>query len=381
VTHTAQSKRPSHRLLWIVGGAAVLVVAAVGGLMVWNANSAGTPPPPSLPSPSASGISGLLFQDRDGDGEHGRGEPVLSGWTVRVHSTGPEALATAETDASGVFVFPEIESLTPGETTVDVRVQPVVEGPAITHLPQPTALTQSFTFALGSSRLVPVAALAPCLSEEQCPDLALPDLAPQLTGLGDDFAPPTETLVDTETQPGRVLLRFASSTANLGGLLHVTAGAVSADTGMQDVQQRIYAPGQVLVRDAGRFVYHAEHHHFHLDEFESYELLAADRRTVVASSSKISFCLTDVLPVDPPVRADGDVFLELPPFECGIEEQGINTGYADYYGADLPDQWIDVTGLPSGDYWLRITVDPGGLLLESDTANNAVEFPVEYRAP
>ncbi len=95
----------------------------------------------------------------------------------------------------------------------------------------------------------------------------------------------------------------------------------------------------------------------------------------------MSFCLTDLLAVDPPARADGDVFLDLRPFDCGIYEQGINTGFADYYGADLPDQWIDVTGVPSGTYWVKLTVDPEGVLLESDKTNNVVYFAVDFTAP
>lgn len=49
---------------------------------------------PALPTPSATGVSGFLFQDRDGDGVQGVGEPALRGWVVRVHSTGPEPLVS-----------------------------------------------------------------------------------------------------------------------------------------------------------------------------------------------------------------------------------------------------------------------------------------------
>lgn len=219
-----------------------------------------------------------------------------------------------------MFSFPVIENLTPGFDTVQVRVQPVVEGPAATNLPDPSALTQSFTATLGKSRAIPVASFAPCTTAEQCPDLVLPDLAPQLTSPRDDYQPSTVTRVDTTTEPGRVLLRFSTSTANLGGTLHVTADAVASDRDTQVVQQRVYGAGRVLVHDAGEFVYHAEHHHFHLDDFESYELLSDDRSEVVASSTKISFCLTDVLAVDAPDRGDGDVFLDLPTFDCGVQE-------------------------------------------------------------
>lgn len=366
----------------MLGGAAAVVGVSALAVAVWLLVGAGRGvSAPDVPEPTASGVAGYLFQDRDGDGAQGPGEPALAGWEVRVHSTGPIALMTTTTDDAGVFSFPEIENVTPGETSVDVRVQPALEGPAAANLPDPSALTQSFTLALGDTGAIPVASFAPCLSADQCPDLALPDLVPQLTSTGDDYPAPTETRVDTETEPGRVLLRFATSTANLGGTLHVTAGDVNTDGETQAVQQRVYGAGNVLVHDAGEFVYHAEHHHFHLGQFQSYELLSEDRSTVLGASEKISFCLTDVLPVDVPERADGDVFLDLPPFDCGVQEQGINTGYADYYGAELPDQWIDVTDVPSGTYWIRLIVDPQGLLLESDTSNNTVYFPVDYEAP
>lgn len=378
---------PSRRLqLWLVGAALAVTGLLVAGAVIWTSTALSSrttdPSAPPVSSPTATGVAGYLFHDRDGDGVRGPGEPVLPDWEVRVHSTGPAPLATATTDVDGVFSFDAIENLTPGETTAEVRVQPVVEGPAVTNLPDPTALTQAFTVGLGEVRAIPVAAFSPCLSIDDCAGVDLPDLVPQLTSRGgDDYPAPTETRVDTESEPGRVLLRFATSTANLGGMLHVTAGEVGGDGDTQVVQQRVYGSGRVYVHDAGRFVYHSEHHHFHLDEFQSYELLSGDRSTVLRSSEKISFCLTDVLPVDVTPRAEGDVFLELQPFDCGIHEQGINPGYADYYGAELPDQWIDVTGLASGSYWIRLTVDPRGLLLESDTTNNVAEFPVQYRSP
>lgn len=357
--------------------AAALIIAAA----VSSNNDAQQSDAPAMPTPSSSGVAGYLFQDRDGDGIRSDGEPLLTQWEVRVHSTGPAALATTTTDGRGVFAFTSIEYVTPGEATVDVRVRPVIEGPAVAGLPDDTALTQTFTVALGEQRAIPVAAYSPCVSIDECAGLELPDLVPQLTGGGDDYPAPTDTRVDTTTHPGRVLLRFATSTANRGGLLHVTAGEISGDGEVQSVQQRLYGDGRTFVHGAGEFVYHAEHHHFHLDEFQSYELLSEDRSTVVASSEKISFCLTDVLAVDAEPRPDGEMFLELQPFDCGIHEQGINTGYADYYGAELPDQWIDVTGLPSGRYWIRLTVDPRGLLVESDTTNNVAEFAVDYTAP
>jgi hypothetical protein len=376
-----QPHRRRARWIWATAVVALVAAALIIAAAVSSNRDAQPSGAPAMPTPSASGVAGYLFQDRDGDGLRGQGEPLLPDWEVRVHSTGPAALATTTTDGHGVFAFTSIDDVTPGETTVDIRVRPVIEGPAVAGLPDDTALTQTFTIPLGEQRAIPVAAYSPCVSLDDCTGLVLPDLVPQLSGGGADYPASTVTRVDTTTDPGRVLLRFATSTANLGGLLHVTAGEVSGDGETQTVQQRLYGQGRTFVHDAGQFVYHAEHHHFHLDEFQSYELLSEDRATVVASSEKISFCLTDVLAVDAVPRSDGDVFLQLPPFDCGVHEQGINTGYADYYGAELPDQWIDVTGLASGRYWVRLTVDPRGLLVEADTTNNVAEFPVDLRMP
>lgn len=336
---------------------------------------------PDVARPAATGISGYLFQDRNRNGAHDEDEVVLPKWTVRVYSTGPLPLSQVVTDDRGVFSIPRIDDLTPGETTAELRVQPVMEGPAAIDMPDPSGLSQSFTVSLGHRAAVAVASFRPCLDQVQCSGLELPDLVPQLTTSGDDYPAPTDTRVDTTTRPGRVLLRFASSTANLGGVLHVVGVHTEPGAPSQLIQQRVYGRSEVLVHDAGRFVYHPTHHHFHMEGFERYELLSADKSTVLRTSGKVSFCLTDILAMHPPARRDGDVFLDLPPLECGTKEQGINTGFADYYGRELPDQWLDVTGVRSGRYWVRFTVDPEHHLLESDTTNNTVAFPVDLQVP
>ena len=50
--------------------------------------------------------------------------------------------------------------------------------------------------------------------------------------------------------------------------------------------------------------------------------------------------------------------------------QGIDVGYADVYSRDLPNQWIDVSSVPNGDYWLEITTDPDNRIQESNETNN-----------
>ncbi len=328
--------------------------------------------PPDAPH---SGVAGLLVQDTDGDGEPDPGERALPGWEVRLYGTGPLPLQETVTADDGTFVFPVVGNLAEGVTSVELRFVPVLEGPAGDHLPEDTALSQRTSVGIGTSTTIAVSSFRLCLSAPECGGLDLPNLVPLLTSSGgDDYPPPTETLIDTQTLPGRTLLRFATSTANLGGLLHVVGGPTTDDA--QEVRQLVYGPGVVLDRSAGTFTYHPEHHHVHVDDFVRYELIDA-QDAVVAQSGKVSFCLTDIQEVDAPARTDSaGVFLDLPPLECESVEQGINSGRADYYGRNLPDQWVDITGVPAGEYRLRFTVNPNGFLLESDLDDNVVEFAV-----
>jgi hypothetical protein len=50
--------------------------------------------------------------------------------------------------------------------------------------------------------------------------------------------------------------------------------------------------------------------------------------------------------------------------------QGVTPGWADIYEWNLPGQYIDVDGLPNGDYVLETIADPDNKLRESDETNN-----------
>lgn len=44
-------------------------------------------------------------------------------------------------------------------------------------------------------------------------------------------------------------------------------------------------------------------------------------------------------------------------YEC--EFQGITSGWGDWYYKQLVGQWIDITGVPEGDYIVRVTINKG----------------------
>lgn len=206
----------------------------------------------------------------------------------------------------------------------------------------------------------------------------LPDLIPwsdEHLGLMYDWD------VEAETD-GRTLLRLSTSTANIGaGPLELNGGAIH-ENGTQDVWQRIeYSDGGHEVRLAGEFEYHPEHDHVHFAGFAEYNLRAVTSEDgvgdVVATGGKTSFCVLDL--------QDYDLTLPQAPSEpqfVGCDtSQGLSVGWADIYDRELPDQWIDVTGVPAGEYWLEVVVDPENRLLEGDDSNNTASILIDLQAP
>lgn len=370
--------RGSRRQLALV--LAIMAGTAAAWIGVRTLQDEPTTEAPPVAAASPRGIAGYAFQDRNGNDRHDEDEPVLPDWDIELIATGTLPLATERSSDEGVFRFDEIESLPASVDDVTLRVTPVMEGPAAVGLPGETTLAQDFRATLGETIALPVASYSLCPDRDDCPDLELPDLVPDTRARGgSEFPPSTATVIDRTTLPGRTLLRFATSTANRGGLLQVVAAPATPVDERRRVQQRVYGDGQVFVHDAGAFEFHPEHHHFHIGEFVEYELLGTDGARL-RSSGKVSFCLTDVLDLGAAPARDGDLRLHLPPYECGVDEQGIDADFADYYGRDLADQWIDMTGLPSGRYWVQIRVNPQNHILESDTSNNTARFPITYDA-
>jgi hypothetical protein len=60
---------------------------------------------------------------------------------------------------------------------------------------------------------------------------------------------------------------------------------------------------------------------------------------------------------------------------------GISVGWADIYDRSLPGQWIDVTGLASGPYFLEVVIDPYERVEELDDTNNTTELLVDLSIP
>lgn len=119
------------------------------------------------------------------------------------------------------------------------------------------------------------------------------------------------------------------------------------------------------------FEYAACHRHYHIRDFSVYELLNPADQSVVVAAHKQGFCFRDNL------RYGGGGSNGYVCFN-----QGITSGWADVYGKDLDGQWIDITGVPEGDYILRVTINAAGSFDEGeDRYPNVAEVPIHVPPP
>ena len=112
------------------------------------------------------------------------------------------------------------------------------------------------------------------------------------------------------------------------------------------------------------------HGHFHLRDFSNYELLNT-ARTVVVAGHKQGFCFEDSFKYDGG-KSNG--------YDCSF--QGITSGWGDWYYKQLTGQWIDITGVPEGDYIVRVTINAAGTFDEGQNRyTNSVETSIHIPDP
>lgn len=102
------------------------------------------------------------------------------------------------------------------------------------------------------------------------------------------------------------------------------------------------------------------HGHYHLKQFNGYKLY--DCKGKEWTGNKQAFCLEDSEKINP---AAGPKKFN----DCN-NNQGVSAGWADLYSAGLDCQWIDITGVPDGDYVLEARTNRSGIVKEDWYGDN-----------
>ena len=227
----------------------------------------------------------------------------------------------------------------------------------------------------GSAALVLGAFAAPPV------DAILPDLvadAPQRPGVENyTYANGTQAL----------LLRFDGYVHNRGnGPLEIRASSRSGSE-MTYVRQFVRTPSGAMVASdpppgPPKVIYETDdsHNHWHLREIARYSLWNQARTAEVAPAQKTGFCLIDSERRET-VGPTSAVYTEAGNRFCGQNEptrssltMGVSAGWRDLYHRYLAFQWVDVSNVQPGVYWVAAEIDTDNVIAESDEANNTRVF-------
>lgn len=247
------------------------------------------------------------------------------------------------------------------------------------------------------------------------PGELLPDLQADSVGEVDS------TATYQDTTGSHLLLRFSSYIRNVGpGPLEVT--------GVNPVNRSISGDGlrQVITHDDATKVEEAMpgaqlkyeetdgHNHWHFQQAARYSLWNDAKTNEVGFSSKVGFCFLDIgsggpnynPALDSPnnFQYTGPVAPYPTPFGSSTNnclagapnfpdpndpivpqrtkiDMGISTGWRDVYEKTLPFQYVDVSDVTPGYYWVRSEVDPQNLIRETNETNAPAFSTVRATVP
>jgi hypothetical protein len=232
----------------------------------------------------------------------------------------------------------------------------------------------------------------------------MPDLAPlppeEISGPATTFMMPFGAdapvvidgcFIDEKVRKGAArCLRFDGIVANQGRGPFELAFEVDASQRRATATQRIFnADGTSMDRFATETEYHPTHLHFHVKDFYLASLWSSDETGArigaepVAIGDKSGFCPEDSAPLQ-----EGDEGNQL--YSCFTDDErgvgpwqivGISAGWKDIYRYELPDQYVEITGVEDGFYLLELRIDPNDVFAESNEKNNVTCALIELSGP
>jgi hypothetical protein len=216
-----------------------------------------------------------------------------------------------------------------------------------------------------------------------------PQVSPELRP---DFDQRTPSGLSIQSSNGRYLLGFTSASDNVGlGPLSIVASRLSHAAPNMRAAQRVgvFPRGARTYPDIGllHFTVAFPHMHWHLMDFQRYELRRASDHALVVRDRKSGFCLSDHWAH---VRGFVPGKPRKPVFKsnCGQHEpdalaisEGTSVGYTDRYPAWFHGQSLDITHVPAGVYVLVHRTNPELALRELRYENNAASVRLRLERP
>ena len=212
------------------------------------------------------------------------------------------------------------------------------------------------------------------------PSTDAPDLTAELPTAR--VGQPNARWIDTVEVPGKVLYRFDTVIFNQGGALDVRRSSESGATCQtiwsggvptNNLDQATGACTKDLGANKIAYSFVKGHNHFHTQLAAAYELDTTDGTLVTkAAKNTAGFCLYDSWSNTTGYFVDGQICHPGDPGWTGVVREGISNDMGDFYGSQLGDQWVDVTGIVPGTYMLKAVANPAKLYIESNYDNNTV---------
>lgn len=198
----------------------------------------------------------------------------------------------------------------------------------------------------------------------------LPDLA---------MVAPYNFKIAVSSTSGR-LLRFTTIVVNVGRgpfqLIGFDADGATIGDILQVKQQIKYSDGTWHDRaTTARMQWAGDgHDHWHVVGYQQFKLLRIGASTV-GSGAKTGFCALDSYWYGSKKPSYYDADRQI--CQTGTNRtvlMGTQRNWGDIYRASIAYQWVDITGLPNGDYKLKVIADPPfgtpGRFRESNESNN-----------
>jgi hypothetical protein len=188
---------------------------------------------------------------------------------------------------------------------------------------------------------------------------------------------PTDIRIETTTS-GTRRLRFTSTIINVGDGPFETRGSRPSTSSAMTIWQWIHntSGGSRAVRTTATARYAGDgHDHWHVQDVARYDLVPiTPGGASLGRDAKVGFCFFDTNAYDLtlPRAPSSRQYFEA---GCGVQStlstrNGISVGWLDRYPWNFAFQWINITGVRAGEYYLKYTVDPNHEFLEKVEGNN-----------